>query len=207
MRAIIQLLTAIVVIGICGFSIARGFNIVHFSLAMANANSPETRAEIANTWGAAPDVASAALQADLNYQIDPSDQKAGDHRRQTLFALAAIEPLSSSNWLSLSGLQLVTDQPMEQVFDSLELSMLTGPNEGYLMRDRVIYGVSLWPRLSPDLKRHVAADLAFGEYNDPDSEKLQAFLTTQPEQVRNEVRDALVATGLSSNEIQERLGL
>jgi hypothetical protein len=36
----------------------------------------------------------------------------------------------------LSAMQLVTDQPMEQVFDSLELSMVTGPNEGYLMQIR-----------------------------------------------------------------------
>jgi hypothetical protein len=202
MRTNIRLLTAIVVIGLCGFSVARGLSIVHFALAMANANSQETRAEIANSWDAAPDVASAALHADLNYQIDPADQKAADHRRQTLFALAAIEPLSSSNWLSLSGLQLVTDQPMEQVFDCLELSMLTGPNEGYLMPDRGIYGVSLWVRLPPDLKRHVAADLAFGEH--PDMQKLRAV--AEPEQVRNEVRDALIATGLSPKEIQKRLG-
>jgi hypothetical protein len=207
MRAIVRLLTAIVVTGLCGFSVARGLSIVHFKLALANVNSPETRAEIANSWGAAPDVALTALQADVDYQIDPSNQKAADHRRQRFSALAAIEPLSSSNWLSLSGLQLVTDQPMEQVFDSLELSMLTGPNEGYLMKDRVIYGVSLWPRLSPDLKRRVASDLAFGEYNDPDMQKLRAFFATQPEQVRNELRDSLLATGLPSKEIQERLGL
>ena len=48
-------------------------------------------------------------------------------------SILSIEPLSSLDWLSLSGMQLVTDQPMEQVLGSLELSMLTGPNEGYVM--------------------------------------------------------------------------
>jgi hypothetical protein len=211
MRADFRLLTAMVVIGICGFSVARGFSIVHFSLDVASIDSSQKRADssqklakFVNSWSSAPVVASRALQADLTYQIPPSDQKAADHRRQTLSALASIEPLSSSNWLSLSGLQLITDQPMEQVFDSLELSMLTGPNEGYLMAQRGIYGVSLWERLSPDLKRRVSADLTVDEY--PDIQKIRAFVSTQPEALRNDLREALTATGLSPKEIERRLG-
>jgi hypothetical protein len=205
MYAGIRLLTAIVVIGICGLAVARGLSIVHFSLAMANIDSPEKRAEIANTWGTVPEVASRALQADLTYQIDPSDQKAADRRRQVLAAIASIKPMSSSNWLSLSGLQLITDQPMEQVFDSLELSMLTGPNEGYLMEERAIYGVSLWQRLSPDLKRRVAADLTVSR--DSTNDRLRTYVSGQPQQVRNELREALIATGLSPKEIEKQLGL
>jgi hypothetical protein len=205
MYAGIRLLTAIVVIGICGLAVARGLSIVHFSLAMANIDSPEKRAEIANTWGTVPEVASRALQADLTYQIDPSDQKAADRRRQVLAAIASIKPMSSSNWLSLSGLQLITDQPMEQVFDSLELSMLTGPNEGYLMEERAIYGVSLWQRSSPDLKRRVAADLTVSRVSTDD--RLRTYVSGQPQQVRNELREALIATGLSPKEIEKQLGL
>ena len=51
---------------------------------------------------------------------------------------------------------------MEQVLGSLKLSMLTGPNEGYVMAERGIFGVSLWESLSPDLKRRVINDLAKG---------------------------------------------
>ena len=72
MRADIRLWTAIVVIGMCGFSIARGFGIVNFSLATANVEAAGKRAEIANSWGTVPDVAVAALQADLSDQIDHS---------------------------------------------------------------------------------------------------------------------------------------
>ena len=103
------------------------------------------------------------LQAELTEKIDISDQKAANSRREVLSSILSIEPLSSVDWLSLSGMQLVTDQPMEQVLESLELSMLTGPNEGYVMAERGIFGVSLWERLSPDLKRRVADDLAAGE--------------------------------------------
>ena len=50
----------------------------------------------------------------------------------------------------------------ERVLGSLRLSMLTGPNEGYAMTERGIFGVSLWESLAPDLKRRVVLDLAGG---------------------------------------------
>ena len=80
-------------------------------------------------------------------------------QREALSAILSIKPLSSRDWLALSGVQLVTDQPMDDVLESLKLSTLTGPNEGYVMVERGIYGVSLWESLSPDLKSRVANDL------------------------------------------------
>jgi len=203
--------TAIVVMGICGFAVARGFSVAHFSLAMAHVDSAETRSAIAKNWGAAADVASTALQADVDYQINPSDQKAADHRRQTVTALALIEPLSSSNWLSLSGLQLITDQPMDQVFDSLELSMLTGPNEGDVAGERAVFAVSLWQRLPADLKNRAVLDVATIIFPLTQAEadavgKFRAVLATEPDWVRNELREALVATGVRPQDIEQRLG-
>ena len=211
MRADIRLLTAIVMIGICGFSIVRGFGIVRFSLAMANVDSSEQRVEIVSSWSSAPDVASRALRADLTYQINLSDQKSANRRRQTLSALVSIKPMSSYDWLAVSGLQFVTDRPMEQVFDSLELSMLTGPNEAYVMGERAVFAVSLWERLPSDLKSHVAIDVAgMMDTRTPEEGaevgKLQAVLATQPEWVRNELREAVVATGVAPKEIEKHLG-
>ena len=211
MRADIRLWTAVAVIGICGFAVARGIGIVHFALALADVGSAESRAAIAKNWGTAPDVASTALQADLNYQIDPSDQKAAEHRRQTVAALALIEPMSSSNWLSLSGLQLITDQPMDQVFDSLELSMLTGPNEGDVAVERAVFEASLWERLPADLKNRAALDVATMMVPQTQAEaeaigKFRAVLATQPDWVRNELREALVASGVRPQDIEKQLG-
>jgi hypothetical protein len=90
------------------------------------------------------------------------------------------------------------------VFGSLELSMLTGRNEGYVMEERRLFGVSLWEKLSPDLKRQVANDLAVGEIRD--SQKFRDLVSVQPEQVRNELREALIAAGVSQKEIKKRLG-
>ena len=204
MRADIRLWTAIVVIGLCGFAIARGITIVQFSLATANVEAAERRAEIANSWSAAPEVAATALQAVLSDQINPLDPKAAERRRQLVAALVSIKPLSSYAWLALSGLQLITDQPMEQVFASLELSMITGPNEGYLMPERGIYGVSLWPRLPADLKRRVANDLTAAEIIG--NSAFRATLAAQPDGVEDEVRAAMLATGLSPQEVEQRLG-
>ena len=204
MRADIRLWTAIALIGICGFSVTRGWVIVRFSFAMATPNSSEKRDEIINSWSSVPEVASAALQAELREKIDISDQKAANSRREALSSILSIKPLSSVDWLSLSGWQLVTDQPMEQVFGSLELSMLTGPNEGYVMAERAIFGVSLWEKLSPDLKRRVVIGLVAEEI--AGNEKFRAVLSAQPARVRNEVRAAMLATGLSSNEVERRLG-
>jgi hypothetical protein len=202
MRADIRFVTAIALIGICGFAITRGWSIVHFSIATANIDVFENLAEVFNPWTAVPEVASAALQAELKEEINISDPKAANGRRDTFSSILSIRPSFSLGWLSLSGLQWVTHQPLERVLGSLRLSMLTGPNEGYAMTERAIFGVSLWESLSPDIKRRVVSDLASAEVN----EKFRAALFAQPVKVRNELREALLVTGLSPKEIDQRLG-
>ena len=204
MRADIRFWTAITFIGICGFAITRGWSIVHFSLAMVNIESSEKRSEIVYTWNTVPGLASTALQAELTEQINPSDQIAATRRREVLSTLLSIKPLSSMDWLSLSGMRFMTDQPMEQVLGSLRLSAMTGPNEGYVMAERGIFGASLWEDLSPDLKRHTAKDLAATER--PDDAKFRTVLSTKSESARDELRTAILATGLSPKEVERRLG-
>jgi hypothetical protein len=211
MRAGIRLLTAIALIAMSGLSVAQGWRIVHFSLATMNIDSSEKRAEITNAWRAVPGLASIALQADLTDEINPSDMMVAYRRRAILSELLSIRPLSSVDWFSLSGMQLVTNQSMEDVLASLKLSMLTGPNEGYVMTKRGVFGVSLWESLSPDLKSRVAYDLGPTLFPHSPAEgaeggKLRAALSAKPEHVRKEIREALLATGLSPKEIEQRLG-
>ena len=204
MRANIRFWTAIAMIGICTLSIGRGVSIVHFSLAMMNIGSSESRAETIHSWTTVPGIASSALQPQLTEKTNPSDLKAANSRREALSAMLSIKPLSSMDWLLLSGMQQITDQPMDQVFGSLMLSTMTGPNEGYVMADRGMFGASLWEDLSPDLKRHAAMDLSAGEM--PDNAKFRAVLSTKSEGVQNELRTAILATGLSAKEVEQRLG-
>jgi hypothetical protein len=211
MRAGIRLLTAIALIAMSGLSVAQGWRIVHFSLATMNIDSSEKRAEITNAWRAVPGLASIALQADLTDEINPSDMMVAYRRRAILSELLSIRPLSSMDWFSLSGMQLATDQPMKDVLASLKLSMLTGPNEASVMTKRGVFGVSLWESLSPDLKSRVAYDLGPTLFPHSPAEgaeggKLRAALSAKPEHVRKEIREALLATGLSPKEIEQRLG-
>src|SRR5262249_58124261 len=115
---------------------------------MATIGSSESRAETIGMWAAVPGVGSTALQSKLKEKINPSDSRAANSRREALSAILSIEPLSSTDWLALSGVQLITDQPMDQVLATLMLSALTGPNEGYIMADRGIFGASLSADLS-----------------------------------------------------------
>jgi hypothetical protein len=207
MRPDIRLWTAIAMIGICAFSVAQGWSIVRFSLATVNIDSSEKRAEIVSRWAEVTGLAPTALQAELKENFNPSDMMAAIRRRALLSAILSIKPLSSLDWLALSGMQLITDQPMDDVLASLKLSMLTGPNEGYIMVERGFFGVSLWESLSPDLKRRVAIDLAAEELTGYEkTQKFRAVLSAKPPSVRSEVRDALLETGLSPKKIEQRLG-
>ena len=212
MRTDIRFWTAIALIAICGFSITRGWKIVHFSLATANTDVFENLTEVFKPWIAVPEVAAAAFQAELKEEINISDPKAANGRRETFSSMLSIRPSSSLDWLSLSGLQWVTHQPMEQVLRSLNLSMLTGPNESYAMAERGIFGVMLWKNLSPELKNRVARDLAMLMYPRTPEEgaqngKFRSVVSKEPEFVRNELREALRSTGLAPKEIEQRLGL
>jgi hypothetical protein len=201
----IRFCTAITMITVCVFAVVRGFGIVQFSRVKMEIGSAESRAESMQSWVTVAGLRAAALQSQLAPSIDPSDLKAADSRRETLAAILSVKPMSSNDWLSLSGMQLMTDQPMEQVRGSLMLSKVTGPNEGYTMTERGIFGVSLWEDLSPDLKRHVINDLAAGEI--PESSKIRAVFDPKSAAVREELRTSLLATGLSPKQVERRLGL
>src|SRR6266480_4409130 len=141
MRVDIRLCTAIDVIAICGLSIAQGWGMARFSLAVVSIESSEKGTGNNKTSAAIPGLTSTALQADLTDEIGASDLQAANRRREALSSILSIKPLSSIHWLLLSGMQLVADRPMEQVLESLELSVVTGPNEGYVMAERGVFGV------------------------------------------------------------------
>ena len=98
--------TAMVMIGLCGLALTQGFSVLHFSVALANVDPAETRAKTMAAWTSVPGVASTALKTELADQFDPSDWKASNQRRDELSALLARKPLSSTDWLAFSGMQL-----------------------------------------------------------------------------------------------------
>jgi hypothetical protein len=201
----IRFCTAITIITLCAFALVRGLDIVQFSRVKIEVGSAENGPERMQSWATVTGLGTAALQSQLVPSIDPSDLKAANSRRETLAAILSIKPMASNDWLGLSGMQLMTDQPMDQVLGSLMLSMMTGPNEGYTMTDRGIFGVAVWEDLSADLRRHVINDLAAGEI--PESGKIRAVFAAKSSAVRDELRTSLLATGLSPKQVDRRLGL
>src|SRR5262249_22467405 len=170
---------------------------------------PKQRAEVIDPWTTVPNVASAALRGELRENVDTFDLNATNRRYEALSSILSIKPLSSIDWLSLAATRLAMDQPMDDVLGSLKLSMLTGPNERYVMVEVGLFGASLWESLSPDLKRRVANDLAVERLQGWDERFLQKFwpiLSGMSEQVRKEMRDALLATGLPLKEVEQRMG-
>jgi hypothetical protein len=211
MRVTIRLLTAIILIVMSGISVAQGWSIVRFFLASTNIVSSEKRARFADALRARSGIISTALLNDLDDESNQSDIIAAYRQRELLSAMLSIKPLSSMAWLSLSRTELMTHRSMEEVLGSLRLSMLTGPNEGYVMGQRAVFAVSLWEKLPADLKTHAAVDAAsmMSPRTPAEGEeigKLRAVLATQPHGVRNELRDAVVATGVSPKEIEKQLG-
>ena len=205
MRFDIRSLTAIVVIGFCGFAVVQGWSILHFSVAIANIASSDKRGEAAHSWTGISGVASTALKAELEDRFDSSDWKASNKRRDDLSALLAGKPVSPIDWLSLSRLELLTAQPRTQILASLLLSWTTGPNEGYVMAERGTFGLSLWEVLPPDLRSRVIADLARVEITE--SAKFKTALSSKSEAAQKEIRVGLLALGLSPREVEHRLGL
>ena len=211
MRVTIRLLTATVVIVMSGIAVAQGWGIVRFFLASMNIVSSEKRAAFADAWRATSGIISTALNDELADETNQSDVIAAYRQRELLPAILSIKPLSSMDWLSLSRMELMTHRPIDDALGSLELSMLTGPNEGYVMGERAVFALSLWDKLPADLKRHAAIDVAAMMFPRTPAEgevlgKIQAALAAQPERVRNEVREAVVATGVSPEATEKGLG-
>ena len=202
MRAQIRFCTAIVVIGICGFAAVWGWNIAHFSLAMMHVDSSKKRAE-AGAWASVPGLAATARHAQMMDKIDPSDLTAANEQVQALSAFLSVKPLSSYHWVLLAHMEFATAQRMDDVLDALTLSALTGPNEDYIMVQRAIFGLSVWEELPADLKKRVIADLSAEKITD--NPNFRGVLSSKPQEVRNELRAALLAEGLPPKDV-ERLG-
>ena len=100
-------------------------------------------------------------------------------------------------------MEFVTAQRMDDVLDALTLSALTGPNEDYIMVQRGIFGLSVWEDLPADLKKRVAVDLTAEK--DPGNPNFRGVVSSKSQEVRNELRTALLAEGLPPKDV-ERLG-
>lgn len=206
----IRLPTIIVIVALCAMTMSRGWAIVEFGYARAEARrAGEVTAALAR-WKDAPGLGRVSLEASLPPMSDATDIAGARGRAEGLAAIAAVHPLSSTNWLALAGMRLVTGQPYQQVLDALAMSVLTGPNEGAVMLQRGVFGLLQWERLPEDVRRRTALDLAGAilgtNVQDVDLLPAKNILREKPPQTRQEVGDLLRADGVPASELS-RIGL
>ena len=149
------------------------------------------------------------LRRELLRTADPAIDDAR-RRADGLSAILAVHPLSSADWLSLSGMRLVTGQPYEQVLGALAMSWVTGPNEGSVMLQRGIFGLLQWEVLPAEPRQRTIADLAEAllgtAVQDGEINPAKNVLAGKSEEVRREIADRLSAAGVAAAELA-RMGL
>jgi hypothetical protein len=212
----IRLVTIVVVAALCGFAIVRGWSALAYSFAAARAESSVSRSDVLSPWTSTPGVASLAREALLQRQISPRDKDAAAAELERQASLLSIRPLLSQVWLSTAAMRLFSGVTTDKVEGAILMSSLTGPNEGYVMMSRGIFGLTLWDSLRPEVRRNALTDVgvpaAVGtmftqqEWNNFRT-SLAAVLGTKTPAARREIVTALIEGNRLSDEDLTRLGL
>jgi hypothetical protein len=196
---IVRSLTALAVVGMCGWPVWKGFEVIRYTMA-------DPKIEAVQPWLDVAGLAFVAREYALTSVDDSSDDSTIRKRRDELADILAIRPMSSRYWLKLAEARVDAHQEIAKATDALELSVLTGPNEGYMITQRGLFGIWQWEVLPPEQKRRAIADLAARQISDGKLAWLKAYLAGKPEAVRREIGSALQAQGFSKGNF-ERIGL
>lgn len=206
----VRLLTAVVIFGLCSLAIVRGWSIVRFVDARARFAAHETDVEQIRAWDQASGLRDAALQMSLTKIADMTDADGARKRMDDLSALLSVRPLSSVNWLSLSGMRLVAGRSEPGVLSTLEMSWVTGPNEGSIMLQRGVFGILVWETLPPDARKRVIDDVAGAILGTPvgDSElnAVKNVLSEKSVDIRQQIASLMQAESIPASQ-RARFGL
>ena len=194
-----RVLTALLIVGACTFVIARGWELARFSVVYSELDEDEN-ADLNKALAPWRDVSGLGFrvrQATLTV-VDTWDEKAKtEARRQELTDLLTVKPLSSGYWLSLARMRVATGEDRESVAKALEMSFLTGPNEGYLMWQRATFGLLVWERMPQNIRFRAAVDLQVDAVSTEQIASTRSILSEKTAQERLEIRSLLQSRGLS----------
>ena len=196
---LICLLTALTVIAICEWPVRKGYELIRYSLA-------DPKPEAVQPWINVPGLAFAAREYALTPVDDFSDDKTINKRRNELADMLAIRPLDPYDWLLLAEIDFDAHAAPSNAVEALELSGLTGPNEGYLITQRGLFGVWQWEALTPAVRQRAVADLLARRLTDKNLDWLRTTIADKPEKAREEIRLALQARGFGEANLA-RIGL
>jgi hypothetical protein len=209
-QRVVRFLTAAAILALCSLAMIRGWNIVRFVHARAHLGADETGREEIHSWDNVPGLRDVALQASLIKIANMTDTDGARKRADDLSELLSVRPMSSVNWLSLSGMRLVAGRYQKEILSALEMSWVTGPNEGSIMLQRGVFGLLLWGALPTDARQRVIDDVAGAILGTPidDSELnvVKNVLVGQSVDVRQEIASLMRAASVPASQLS-RLGL
>jgi hypothetical protein len=143
-------------------------------------------------------------------QIASIEPDIGEQQAAELTALVTARPLSSQAWLSLAVFRLVARETPASIVAALQLSWLTGPNEGGVLWQRGVFGLALWDFLPTDARDRTTRDLARAMLErlvaDPQITAVKSILEAKSAEVRARIRVMLEKRGLQPADLA-RVGL
>ena len=119
-------------------------------------------------------------------------------------------PTSVASWQARVAYQQAHGTPIEDVLAAFRMSALTGSHEGLYMMQRAIFGLEHWSELPEADRRTVMRDVRATALNHDlgrRGERYRAILGQKSETERVDIRTALSAPGLATEEILQALGL
>ncbi len=196
--------TAVVVAGLAATALSLALPTLRFAVAARSASASNAPARLRDLFDAAP---VAALAQGLRLEL--AAPRAPAERVAALQSLLGLTPLASGAWLDLAIARQEAGAPMQSVASALATSSLTGPNEARFMAGRAAFGLPLWQRLPPDVRRGLIVDLVSGwaAVGDEERRELDAELTLAPDRARAEILAALLLAGKPAAPILQALDL
>jgi hypothetical protein len=167
-----------------------------------------------STWSDVSGVATRARRLSLQIVLTetPDDTEAVE---QALSQLAENSPTMVPAWQALAEARSARGAPIESVLAAFRMSALTGSHEGPMMMQRALFGLEHWAELPEPDRRTVIRDLraTIGQASGGDHRnrlvlaRYQRILERKPAAEREAVRDALVGSGLSTQQTLRWLGV
>ena len=191
--------TGLLILALCSPAVLRGWDILRFS--RADVNGEDTR-----PWAAVSGLTFSALESSLTALADSTDKGQIAKRKSEITEVLSMRPLAAEYWLTLAELRVIGDEPLLKALDALTLSTLTGPNEGYLITQRGIFGVSYWEILPSEIRNRAVTDLAARRLSGRNAERVRTILMGKTTDVRQNIRAALQARGFPIGDFS-RIGL
>jgi hypothetical protein len=196
---IIRVVTALGIIGLCGWPLWQGYNVIRYTMA----GSPEAL----RPWFSVSGIAFDAREDAVTHVDVSSNSTTIRRRREELGDMLAIRPMSARYWLQLAEARVDLHETLAKTIDTLELSAITGPNEDYMLMQRGLFGIWQWEVLPPDHQQRAAADLVSATgISDGKAAWLREALSEKAEQFRQQIRSALQARGFPKRDL-DRIGL